>query len=321
MSSRARQLLQGGAAVAVAALTAVQSRINGQLGHDIGSGLVAAWISFLIGLIAVSLLVVATRSNRRALATLRAALRSGGSDQMRLARWHLLGGLGGATFVAAQSTTVQYLGVAIFTVAVVAAQNASSLAVDQVGLGPHGVQPVTIGRILAALCATIGVAIAVVGESSAGVNFVFSALMFALVAGALVAVQQAINGRVSAASGSAWVAGLMNFIVGFAGLSVVVAVAALTGHLNLNPVPGPLSEPFMYLGGLIGVAFIVVAAAVVRTLGVLLFALLSIAGQMVGALLLDVVAPEAGRPITWQLIVGVIVTGAAVALAAALRSR
>lgn len=321
MSPRARQFLQGGAAVVVAALTTVQSRINGQLGHDLGSGLVAAWISFLVGLIAVSLLVVATQSNRRALVTLRAAVRSGGSDQMRLKRWHLLGGLGGATFVAAQSTTVQYLGVAIFTVAVVAAQNASSLAVDQVGLGPHGVQPVTVGRILAALCATVGVAVAVLGESSTGVSFVLSALMFALVAGALVAVQQAINGRVSVASGSAWVAGLMNFIVGFAGLSLVVAIVALTGNLNVNPVPGPLTEPLLYIGGLIGVAFIVVAAAVVRTLGVLLFALLSIAGQMVGALLLDVIAPEAGRPITWQLMAGVVITGAAVALAAMLRSR
>jgi transporter family-2 protein len=47
-------------------------------------------------------------------------------------------------------------------------------------------------------------------------------------------------------------------------------------------------EPWLYVGGLIGTVFIAVAALVVATLGVLRFGLASTAGQLVGAMVLDV---------------------------------
>ena len=62
-------------------------------------------------------------------------------------------------------------------------------------------------------------------------------------------------------------------------------------------------------------AFIATAAWVVRPLGILLFALLSITGQLGGALILDRLAPTAGSAPGWQLYLGVGLTGVAVVLA------
>ncbi len=44
------------AAVTVSALTVVQSRINGRLGDELDDGILAAWISFTVGLVAISLI-------------------------------------------------------------------------------------------------------------------------------------------------------------------------------------------------------------------------------------------------------------------------
>lgn len=308
------------AAVLVSALTVVQSRINGQLGQELNDGILAAWISFSIGLVAITLVVVSGRRHRQAVRTLRDALRNKDERGRLIQPWQLLGGIGGATFVAAQSTTVQYLGVALFTVAIVAAQNANSLVVDRIGLGPAGVQAVSSRRVVAAVIATVGVGISVSSKSGQG-DFVLWALIFALGAGLLIAVQQALNGQVSATSGSPFVAGLGNFIVGWVGLSFAVGIYQLVSPHEIGPLPSPIASPLIYVGGLIGVTFIVVAASVVHSLGVLVFALLSIAGQMGGALLLDVVLSDPNEPVNLLLVLGVVVTGGAVALAATAKKR
>jgi transporter family-2 protein len=302
-------------AVFVGALTVLQSKINGELGAKLGDGFFAAWISFSVGLIAITAIVFLSGNQRGAVRQLRAALRPPDRSPALIKPWFLLGGLGGATFVAAQSTTVQYLGIAVFTVSIVAAQNGNSLFVDRAGLGPAGKQQLTVRRIVAALIATVGVAVAVssrLGEQ----GFALWALAFALFAGSLIAIQQAINGRVAAAAGSAWVAGLVNFVVGWLGLTLAVAIYQLVSPHTFGETQLPWEAPWLYTGGFIGVAFIVVAAAVVHSLGVLLFALLSITGQMVGALALDIFAREPGAPVNFLLILGVAITGGAVALAA-----
>ncbi len=303
------------AAFLVSALTVVQSRINGQLGEELQDGFLAAWISFAVGLIAISVIVFASRKHRAAIGVLRSAVANEPGRGRLIKPWVLLGGIGGATFVAAQSTTVQYLGVAVFTVSVVAAQNANSLVVDRLGLGPAGVQVITARRVAAAVIATGGVALAVTSRSGT-TDFKFWALAFALVAGLLIAAQQALNGQVSATSGSPFVAALGNFIIGFVGLTLAVGIYQLVAPHEFGALPSIITEPWLYFGGFIGVIFIVVAAAVVHTLGVLLFALLSVAGQMGGALLLDIVVQDPEQPVTPLLVAGVVITVGAVALAA-----
>lgn len=308
-------------AIVVGALTVLQSRINGRLGAVLENGIFAAWISFGVGLVALIVLVSLVPSQRQAFKRLGQALHSE-SDHRALHRravgalrpWHLLGGIGGATFVVAQSTTVQYLGVAMFTVAVVASQNTGSLVVDRLGMGPRGEQPITIQRVLAACLAVAGVVLAVNGQSSTG-TFSVAAIALVVVAGFLIAAQQAINGRVAMAAESPWIAGLINFIVGFTALTLAFIVSEIVRGGQLILPPSPLSDPVIWLGGFIGVAFIVVAAVVVRVVGVLVFALLSITGQLSGAILLDTLFPQGNVTLSAGLFLGVAVTAIAVVVA------
>jgi transporter family-2 protein len=61
------------------------------------------------------------------------------------------------------------------------------------------------------------------------------------------------------------------------------------------PTDVPL-DLLLYTGGLLGIAFIAIQAAVVARIGVLLLGLGMIAGQVVGALVLDLVVPGAAAP-------------------------
>ena len=300
--------------VCVGAATVVQSRINGHLGSLLSDGLEAAWVSFGVGLLVVVLIFCFSSTLRSTLPTLRSGLRKDSNGKSAIRPWQLLGGIGGATFVAAQSQTVQYLGVAVFTVSIVAAQNSSAIVVDRLGLGPAGVQFFTARRVIAAAIATLGVVIAVYPKIGI-TSFSITALAFALTAGALIAIQQAINGRVAVTAGSPWTAGLTNFVVGWLALTLALTIEHVVNGKPLHAIPAPWVHPELWIGGLIGIAFIVGAAMAVPTLGVLLFALLSIAGQVGGALLVDLVFPEPQAPITWWIVAGTAVTAGGVAVA------
>lgn len=66
--------------------------------------------------------------------------------------------------------------------------------------------------------------------------------------------------------------------MGFTALLLVGAVTeAFDGQAFTAP-PAPWAQPVLWLGGPIGVAFVVVAAFAVRGLGVLVFSLLTIVG-------------------------------------------
>jgi transporter family-2 protein len=209
----------------------------------------------------------------------------------------LLGGLCGAFFVACQGLTVAAIGVTAFTVATVAGQLVSSLVVDRLGLAPSGRTPVTGTRIGAAVLALVAVGLAATHGSGAehgassglrllhGVPMALVVLMPAA-AGIGLAWQQAVNGRVGVLGGPSS-ATLVNFTGGTAALLIVESLLLAR---NGWPARFP-AEPWLYLGGIIGVCFIALAAVVVRWIGVLLLGLTSVAGQLTTSLALDLAVP------------------------------
>jgi transporter family-2 protein len=89
-----------------------------------------------------------------------------------------------------------------------------------------------------------------------------------------------------------------------------------TGARALEPLPaGPW---WLYLGGIIGATFIATTAWVVGKVGVLAISLLVTAGQLTGALVLDVVILDV---VDGPLIAGVLLSFGAVALTALGTSR
>lgn len=302
----------GAVAFVVGAVVAVQGRINGELGDVTNDGVLAAVINFTVGLAGLTLIVLLRPAGRVALRRLPARVNAG-----QIPWWTLLGGLAGACYVAAQGITVASLGVAMFTIATVAGQTGTSLAVDHWGLGPSGQLTVTKLRILAALLATVAVAIAAwgTGSNSDTTSAVVFFVSLALFAGAAVAFQAAFNGRVSVGTGQPTVAAFVNFCVGLVALLAALTIQRLVRGDVFNPLPDPTEQPWLYSGGLMGLIFVVGSAWSVRALGVLLLTLLVLAGSLVGAVVVDLVAPTPGGDFTVNLVIGVLMTFVAVALA------
>ncbi|MDO9396670.1 MAG: DMT family transporter [Herbiconiux sp.] len=278
-----------GIAVVCGVLMATQSRINGELGRRLGDGFTAAALSFTVGLVIVAVIVALQAPARHGVRRAIGEVRGG-----RLPFWMLLAGFGGGIFVLTQGLASALIGVSLFTIAFIGGQTVSGLVVDRVGIGPGGRRLFTLRRVLGAGIAFGTVVWVVAAHIDPGIPLWLLLLPF--VAGIVQAVQQAANGRVAAAAGSAVSSTLFNFIAGSAFLVVIALVhAAVVGGFP-SVYPG---EWWLYLGGPLGVAFIFGLATAVRVTGVLLLGLCSITGQLLGSIAIDLVAPGSGHSVDW----------------------
>lgn len=267
-------------------LTAIQARINGQLGARLEDGFVAALVSFGCGLVLLIALSAVLPAGRQGVRNLVAGLR-----ERRIPVWMLMGGIAGALTVATQGLTVAIIGVSLFTVGVVAGQTVSGLLLDRVGFGPAGVVAVTIPRLVGGALALAAVVFAVV---QGGVTQAVPAWMLVLpfIVGMGLAWQQGTNGRLRAHVGTPLTATLVNFVGGTLLLAITAAIdVAVVGMPAALP-----AEPWLYLGGPLGVVYIFLAAALVARTGVLLLGIGTVAGQLVAALVLDLIWPARGTP-------------------------
>jgi bacterial/archaeal transporter family-2 protein len=311
MSRTTHRLVPGALTVALGVVIALQARVNGELSRHAGTGLFPAWWTMSTGLVMLGIVALAHARTRAGLGTI--AVRVWGRA---LPWWTLLGGVFGGLFLVVQSLTVPLVGVAVFTVGVVAGQTSGSLLVDRLGISASGKVHVTVNRVIASVLAVGAVAVAISDRlGSTGGTLAYAALAF--VAGAVIAPQQAANGRLAVAARSPFSAALVNFAGGALLLSVVLGTAVALGGLVVQD---PWGAPaWAYLGGLLGLAAIAGGAWVVPLLGVLVFSLLSVFGQLTGALLLDLVFPTAGASVGWHLVAGIGMTFAAVLVAAGRR--
>ncbi|MEU1984625.1 DMT family transporter [Nocardia sp. NPDC019395] len=302
-----------GLGLLIGAGVAVQGRINGELGARLQDGIAAAVVSFGSGFVLLLIAVALSSRLRTGLRGVRAALAAG-----ELRPWQLLGGFCGALFVASQSLTVAAVGVTAFTVGAVSGQLLSSLLVDRLGIGPHGRTPVTVARLGGAALAVGAVLLASsAGPGSAAPDtaaWLSGAagpvlLFLPVAAGVGLAWQQAWNGQIGA-SGSPFAATVINFGVGLLGLLVVEALVLA----RVGPPAEFPREPWLYLGGAIGVLFIAAGVLVVRWIGVLLMGLSTVAGQLTMSVLLDWVLP-AGAQLSPVKVLGCALTLVAVVVA------
>ncbi|MGH3916765.1 MAG: DMT family transporter [Pseudonocardiaceae bacterium] len=313
MASRRARGAGTAAAVGIGVAVAVQARINGELASRIDDGLLAALVSFLGGLVLLVLLVATVPQMRQGLCRIRVALGNGlrGTErgEPRLRPYQLLGGILGAFLVTCQGLTVATIGVAAFTVAVVAGQATCSLLVDRAGIGPGGPRALTVPRVVGA---ALGLAAVVLAMSDRlGAPQALWLVVLPALAGAGTAWQQAVNGQVGAVArteghplAGMLPAALVNFVVGTVALTGVVAV-----ELAIRGLPDPLpTQPWVYLGGPLGMLFIGAAAAIVPITGVLLLGLGAVAGQLIGALLLDLLVPTGAGQLSITTLLGTAIT-------------
>ncbi|HET8643403.1 MAG TPA: DMT family transporter [Pseudonocardiaceae bacterium] len=299
-------------AVVAGALFAVQARINGELGERLNDGVAAALFSFGSGLALLLAFTALSGRMRAGLRRVAAALRN-----RRLRWWHVAGGVSGGYVVACQGLTVAAIGVAVFTIALVGGQTASGLVVDRLGLGPAGPHPLTARRVTGAVMAVVAVLVTVSDRiGTVNTESTLALVVLPLLAGIGIAWQQAVIGQVGVAAGGAAPAALVNFA---GGTAVLTAAAAVLAAVRGLPADWP-DEPLLYAGGPLGVAYIASAVLVVRWTGVLLLGLGTVAGQVLGALLLDAFVPAVryspASPAADDSLSAATVAGAALALAA-----
>ncbi|MGN6127913.1 MAG: DMT family transporter [Humibacter sp.] len=278
-------------------LVTLQARINGQLALELGDGYTAALISFFVGLVVIAVITIASRTARRGIRMVPAAVRSG-----EVPWWTLLGGLAGGLFVLSQGLSVTLIGIALFTVAAVAGQTISSLVIDARGVGKVPPKPITATRVIGTIIVIGSVALSVSPQVNAHAPFLV--LLMPLIAGCLTGWQQAVNGQVRTALGSPVSATLVNFIGG----TLLLGIVALVHLAVAGPPAHPPTNPLLYIGGVLGVIFIMGSAIVVPIVGVLLQGLAAVCGQLVAALVIEAAFPAPGTTLQLITVLGTALT-------------
>lgn len=133
----------------VGVMISIQGPINAHLGRSLGSPWAAALVSFAVGSLALSAMVL-SRDDARA------ALRHCGQAPW----WAWIGGLLGACYVTVIITAAPRLGMAMIIGVSVAGSVLAALVLDHLGAFGLPVQPITPLRVLGALLVCAGVALA-----------------------------------------------------------------------------------------------------------------------------------------------------------------
>ncbi|MFB9073416.1 DMT family transporter [Citricoccus parietis] len=279
-------------------LLSLQARINSFVSTDLGDSFAAAAFVFITGGVTVAVVVVANKNSRRSVGLAWTQFRTGALP------WHLLlGGVGGVMGILAQTTAVQVIGVALFSLSFVVGQMVSSSAIDHFGWSLGLRRKLTCVGVGALIVALAGVVMA----SGSGLDVTrpeaLGALALVFVAGLGVSAHMAFNGRVTTVVGRPEASVLATYIAGTAVLVLVSVVLLLTGTGNLRALANV--RPWYVALGIIGPAIVMVSAIIVRHIGPLLFTLGMVTGQLLGSIVLDVAWPV-DEPIlpAWSTIMG-----------------
>jgi transporter family-2 protein len=281
-------------------LISFQARANGELSLRLDNGLQAAFISFSSGLLLIAVISMFNPSIKNGARKLRSAVAA-----KEIAPWTLFAGALGGAFVAVQTQIVPLIGVAIYSVASIAGQSATSLLVDRIGFTGGGKKPISLRRIAAAVVTVLAVLVSVLDRIDAR-NLSLIAVALAGLAGAIVGVQRALNGLINEHSGQSFTTSLLNFIMGSSALGIALLFAVAIGKVEFVALPaGPW---WIYMGGTIGVIYIAFTSTIVQHLGVLTFTLFSTGGQLIGALFIDIYSPTEGVSVSAYLVSGIVMT-------------
>ena len=281
-------------------LIAMQARANGELSHRMGNPIEAALVSFGSGLLIISIISLFTPAIRKGMKNLKGAVR-----RREIPVWTLFAGMLGGSFVAVQTQIVPIIGVAIYSVASIAGQTAASLIVDRIGLTGGGKKQITVRRVAAAGVTVLAVLVSVLDRIEAE-NLSLFAVIFGCFAGAIVGVQRALNGQINESTHQSFATSWLNFIMGTTFLFILLSIGVAINRAEIVALPsGPW---WMYMGGTIGVIYIAFTSTIVQHLGVLTFTLISVGGQLVGSLLIDLYSPTQGVQISTYLVTGIVMT-------------
>jgi bacterial/archaeal transporter family-2 protein len=265
----------------VGSLLAVQAAANVQLSTATGSPFGASTLQLGVGA-ALLLLVAALAGSLDAV---------GGLDGVE--PWHLVGGLGSAVYITSGIVLFPRLGAVVTVGLWIAGQMLASLALD--GFGWLGVEATPLGasEVLGGMAVLVGAALIV--RAQAGGDALgraarerFGWLALAVLAGAALPLQGAVNAQLRADLDAPITAGALSFVVATAAMGLLLA-----GSQWLNRAPRPRVEPLKrvpwwgWLGGLVGATYVTSVFLLIPEIGAAATIALTVAGQQVASVLVD----------------------------------
>ena len=304
-SRRVPMWLSVSVALLAGGFMATQSRINGDLSLRLDDAPFTALISFGSGTVFLLIYLAVSRRTQIGFRLLLVSLR-----ERRTAWVFTLAGASGAAFVFSQSLVVGMTGVALFSITFVCGLTIGSYVLDALGIGPGGRRPYTAQRTVGVVLAVVAVCVSLLGRLGQTEALLFLILPF--VFGALVAWQQVANGSMAVVARTPLTPTVLNFLVGTGVLAIVAGIYTLSQGL---PETYP-TDGWLYLGGLCGVFFVAMTAWAVRHTGALVTSLATTTGQILTAVLVDILFPQTVVDIVPVLAgAGVMVVALAVAAA------
>ncbi|SFN64280.1 transporter family-2 protein [Formivibrio citricus] len=141
-------------ALAIGLVVPLQSAVNNQLKHLIGgSTVLAAFVSFAVGTLALAVVAVFTQQKWSGLGQIGQA-----------SWWHLTGGLMGALFVFGTTLLAPRLGVVVMLALIICGQILASLLFDRFGWLGLPVREISTPRLIGAMLVLVGVLLVNFGD-------------------------------------------------------------------------------------------------------------------------------------------------------------
>jgi bacterial/archaeal transporter family-2 protein len=204
--------------------------------------------------------------------------------------WHLTGGLCSAIYITSGIVLFPRLGAVVTVGLWIAGQMLASLALD--GFGWLGVEQEALGlpEAVGGLAVLLGAALIVRAQTEGGALKPARGgwLALAVLAGAALPIQGAVNAQLRADLDAPLTAGALSFVVATIAMGLLLA-----GALAIAGAPRPRIEPLRrvpwwgWLGGFAGATYVTAVFTLIPEIGVAPTVALTVAGQQVASVFVD----------------------------------
>jgi transporter family-2 protein len=256
----------------VGAMLALQAGANVQLSTAMGSPIGASALQLGIGA-GLLLALAAVAGGIGALALL---------DDVEA--WHLIGGLGSAVYITAGIVLFPRIGAVVTVGLFIAGQMLASLALDATGWLGIARQPLDLAAVAGTAGVLAGAALIVRAQGGAA-PAAPRWIALALLGGAVLPVQGAVNARLRADLDAPIATGAWSFVVAAA---TMLAVLAIARHAAAPRVDRLDRVPWWgWLGGLCGATYVTSVFLLIPEIGVAPTIAATVAGQQLASLFVD----------------------------------
>lgn len=265
--------------LAAGGLLAVQAGANAQLSKATGSPFAATTIQVILAALLLSLVAIATGT----------AAAFGGLGAVPW--WHAIGGIATALYVASTILVFPRLGAVVAVGLFIAGQMLASLGLDSFGLLGISQQTPKPATLLGTAAVLAGVIAIVFGQKGATKELSGSKLgwmLLALIAGAVLPVQGAINGLLRQDLGAPFVVGAISFAVATLSMIAVLLVTLLLMGGAKPQLGGLRTMPWWgWIGAVCGATYVTTVFVAIPVIGTAAAVGLTVAGQQIVSLFVD----------------------------------